>query len=64
MKTVEVYMCKVDWDYEIGNAAGGNKVFATAEDIKHNLNCVHECGIVKVKVTFVEVIQPATNWSV
>lgn len=52
------YMCKTDFDYELGNASGGNRVFPSIEDAKEYLKCWHGCGIVSVSVTLVEVIEP------
>ena len=57
-KIVEGYMCKTDWDYEIGEAAGGTEIYASVEDLKNHRECVTSCGIVKVKVEFIEVTQP------
>jgi hypothetical protein len=53
---VEGYMCRIDWEYEIGNASGGTRVYASIEDLKRDHECADECGIVKVEVRFVEVI--------
>lgn len=57
-----VFMCKTDWDYEIGNAAGGNVVYASVEDLKSNRRCVESCGIVEVKVSLVRVIQEEAEY--
>ncbi len=62
MKTVEVYMCKIDWDYEIGEARGGSTVYGSEEDLKLHHDCVDECGVVKVKMSLVEVIKPGKSW--
>jgi hypothetical protein len=51
------YMCKVDYECELGAAAGGNVVYPTVEDLKERRRCVDECGIVKVAVSLVEVVQ-------
>lgn len=52
------YMCKVDFDHELGAAKGGNVVYPSVEDLRENRNCVNSggCGIVKVKVVGIEVI--------
>ena len=50
-------MCKVDYECELGAAAGGNVVYPTVEDLKERRRCVDECGIVKVAVSLVEVVQ-------
>lgn len=52
-----VYMDKVDFDYELGEALGGNRVYPSIEDLKKHHSCVKSCGIVKVKISLEEVIQ-------
>ena len=52
------YMCLVDFECEVGNAMGGNRVFPSVEDLRANLKCVDACGIVKVEVRALEIIQP------
>ena len=51
------YMCKVDWDWELGDALGGSKIYPSIEDLKEIHTCWEECGIVKVKISFVEKIE-------
>jgi hypothetical protein len=51
------YMDKVDWDYELGQALDGNKVFPSIDALKKYKPCVRSCGIVKVEVRLKEVIQ-------
>lgn len=46
------YMCGVDWQHEIGMAAGGNVIYASPEDCADRRGCTEECGIVEVKVSF------------
>ena len=53
----ELYMCKVDFECELGLAAGGNMVYSSVEDLKECRPCVKECGIVKVRVELVDVVQ-------
>ncbi len=55
-KTVTGYMCMVDWDWELGNASGGNKVYPSIEDLKRCHTCWEECGIVEVEVRMTKVI--------
>lgn len=62
----KLYMCSTDFDHELGNAAGGTKLFASIEDLKENSPCVscakHEypCGIYEVEVRLVQVIQESS----
>ena len=51
------YMCKTDFDYELGYASGGNRVYASVEDLKYYCPCVESCGIVAVKVEYVYTVQ-------
>ena len=52
------YMCSVDFDHELCEAAGGTKVFAAVKDLEETYPCVKQgCGIYKVKVEFLEVIR-------
>ena len=50
-------MCKVDFECELGAAMGGNLVFPSIEDCRKHRKCVDQCGIVKVRVSGVEVVQ-------
>ncbi len=50
------YMCKVDFDYELGYAGGGNIIYPTIKGLKAFRCCWDECGIVKVKVTKVKTV--------
>jgi hypothetical protein len=49
-------MDKVEFDYELGNARGGNRIFASVHDLMVTKPCVKECGIVRVSVSLKEVI--------
>lgn len=55
-RRVRVFMDKTDWDHEVGEAAGGNKVYASVDDLRESEKCVDECGIVEVEITLVRVI--------
>jgi len=51
------YMDKVDFDYELGEAIDGNKIFPSVEALTKHKPCTRSCGIVKVEVRLKEVIQ-------
>jgi len=51
------YMCKTDYEVELGGRSGGNVVYPSISDLKEHRKCVEECGIVKVAVSLVEVVQ-------
>jgi len=49
-----VYVCGVDWQHELGEASGGNKVYPSVEDLKRHVSCWVDCGIVKIKMSNAE----------
>jgi len=51
--TVKGYMCKTDYEFELGQASGGNTVFPSVEDAKKHLKCWVSCGLVEVEVVYV-----------
>ena len=51
------YMCRIDWECEIGGASGGNCVYASVDDLKKHRSCVESCGIVEVAVSFRRVVE-------
>lgn len=51
------YMDKVDFDHELGDNPNGNEVFPTIDAVLRNRKCSRICGIVKVEVTLLEVVQ-------
>lgn len=55
-KTKTAYMCAVDFDWELGEAMGGVRLYPSKEDCLANRACVEACGMVKVKVTLDKVI--------
>lgn len=58
---VDGYMCAVDWECEIGGASGGNQVYPSIKDLKAHRKCIEGCGIVKVRVQFLEHVQVGTD---
>ncbi|AAW59789.1 hypothetical protein GOX2725 (plasmid) [Gluconobacter oxydans 621H] len=55
------YMCKTDYDHELGEATGGVRVYASLADLKAAQPCVETCGIVQVGIRFLKLVQNA-NW--
>lgn len=52
------YMDITDFECELGAASDGNRVYPDVESLKkEHAACIDHCGIVKVKVTAIEVIQ-------
>jgi len=56
------YMCAIAWDWELGEACGGTKVYCSMEDLKREHKCVSSCGIVKVKVELIEIIDEGRDF--
>jgi hypothetical protein len=52
------YVDLVDYQHEIGEAAGGNTIYASAGDLKKHQSCWEGCGIAKVKVYLDEIVHP------
>lgn len=50
------YMCMIDWQHEVGEAMGGNKIYPSVEDLKRNHEMWKACGIVKVSIEKVETV--------
>lgn len=56
------YMCQTDFNWELGEACGGTEVYCSVEDLKQERKCAQSCGIVKVKVELVEIVDKGTRW--
>jgi len=56
------FMCMTDFECELGAACGGNTIYPSVDDLKRNRPCVEECGIVKVKVEGLCIIQEAAPY--
>jgi hypothetical protein len=56
-RKVRGFMCKIDWDHELGNAYGGNTIHPSEESLRDKHKCTDECGIVEVEVTLVRVVK-------
>lgn len=56
-RIVTGFMCGVDFNYELGQALGGNTIYPTEADLIANKGCTDECGIVEVEVRLKRVIK-------
>lgn len=56
VQEVEVYVCKTDYDYHIPDDVQGITVYFSEESIREERDCVENCGIVKMKLTFDSII--------
>jgi len=52
----EGYMCKTDFEYELGNASGGNVIYPSLIDLQKHKRCWESCGVVRVSVHFEEIV--------
>lgn len=59
-RTVKGFMCMVDWEFELGDAVGGNSVYGSVPDLKKHRKCWKECGIVEVEVRLRRVVRWGT----
>jgi hypothetical protein len=48
MRAVPGWMCAVDFDWELGEAKGGNRIYASEKDLREHHDCVDKCGIQEV----------------
>jgi hypothetical protein len=55
------YMCRTDFEYELGAASGGNAVYPSMADIKARRSCAAACGIVEVEVRFRRLVEPGSR---
>lgn len=53
------YMDLVDFQFELGGALDGNKVYPSIEDLTQNRPCTEECGIVEVEIRGRKIILPS-----
>lgn len=51
------FMCKVDFDHELGEALGGNRVFPDEADCEKDRGCIDTCGMVEVEVRLKRVVR-------
>jgi hypothetical protein len=58
---VEGFMCRTDFECELGGAIDGNKIYPSIEAAKEYLKCWESCGIVKVEVVGIEVVVEGTD---
>lgn len=51
-----VFMCKVDFENELGAAMGGVTIYPSIEDARKNRKCIDACGLVEVEVRLKRVV--------
>lgn len=57
------YMCKVDFDWELGEALGGSTIYPNLKDFKEHVKCHDHCGIVKVRITEEKVVKKERRYT-
>lgn len=62
-KSVLGFMCRTDFDHELGEAADGVRVYPSAATLREHRPCVTECGMVRVRVVLDAVIDEGKDWS-
>ena len=48
MRAVQGWMCAIDFSCELGEALGGNTIYASLEDLQKNHECLDHCGYEEV----------------
>lgn len=51
-KTLKLYMCMIDWQHELGEAADGTLMYPSLKALQKYHDCWEECGVVEVTVSF------------
>lgn len=57
-RVVRGFMCRIDFDHELGYASEGNRVYPSIDALKKRHEMWKECGIVEVEVRLVKIVEP------
>lgn len=53
-----LFMCRTDFECELGASEGGNVVYPSESNARERIpNCVKQCGLVEVEVRLVRVVE-------
>jgi hypothetical protein len=52
-RKIKGFMCAIDWQHELGEASGGNRIYPSLRDLKEYHPMWEECGVVEVEVSLV-----------
>lgn len=55
------YMCRIDFECELGAAQGGNTIYPDIEDCRAKRGCTDHCGIVEVEVRCRRIVHPGSD---
>lgn len=47
------FMCKTDFEMELGKTNGGVIIYPTEKDCKNRRDCIDQCGMVEVEIRVV-----------
>lgn len=56
-RIVVCFMDKVDFDYEVGAAHRGNRVYPSVVAVEDNQPCSRQCGIVEVELRYIRTVR-------
>ena len=56
------YMCKTDYQWELGEAHPFTEIYPNIKTLKKARQCVKDCGIVKVRIELEEVIEAGNGF--
>lgn len=57
-RTVRGFMCKADFDFELGEADGGNRIYPSLKDLKDHAKWWEHDGVVEVEVRVIAIVEP------
>ena len=56
-----LFMCGTDYEHELGEIA--TQLYASVDELRAERKCLHECGIVAVRVELVEWVEDGVPYS-
>ena len=61
-KEAYAYVCKTDWIYHVPDDYHGINIYFSEKAIRELMPCVEECGIVKIKLSYEEVVEKTCDF--
>lgn len=55
------FMCKIDFDCELGHAADGNRIYPSESALREHHSMADDCGIVEVEVHLLRVVKEGNH---
>lgn len=56
------YMCLIAWEWELGAASDGNRIYPNEKSLRHHHPCADDCGIVEVEVRCRRLVSPGKDY--